>query len=533
MKAILNNLRDYLACFNAIRLRPYQVEAAQAVLESVLNDEGETFVWIFARQGGKDETLAALYQYLMVLFSFKDISIVSAAPTFRPQAQQAMQRLDARLSHHLVLKKSWKRWSNTFHIGAAQTIFFSGQSRASVLGATAWPLLVINEAQDIDPAVYDRRFAPMAAADNATRLFSGTAWTRSTLLAREERLCRLKEEQDGRKRVFLVDGPQIASVHPPYGKFLEGEITRLGRDHPIVVSQYLCREIDAQAGMFTPTRLALMLPSFSPLHQSTDGEGSGVGSGLPSPVPGLPHAFLLDVAGQDETRLSAASLDSLTNPGRDSTTLSIVQIDLSSLETLQAPTYRVVMRFSWTGESHLAVFGKLKALAETWRPQHIVIDATGVGEGLWSLLDKAFPNRVSPVKFTQQVKSDLGWGFLAIIETGRFRDCYTSPPPSICTQMGGGWEGGLVGVGLGSMVNPDTVLLQYASCQCEILPGPAKTLRWGVPEGLRGPDGSLIHDDFILADSLTVILDKMKWVSHSPALMIHPRDPLLEMDTNF
>jgi hypothetical protein len=96
LHAILDSLGDYIACFNSIRLRPYQIEAAQAVLESVLNDEGETFVWIFARQGGKDETLAALYQYLMVLFSYKDASLVSAAPTFRPQAQAAMQRLDAR-----------------------------------------------------------------------------------------------------------------------------------------------------------------------------------------------------------------------------------------------------------------------------------------------------------------------------------------------------------------------------------------------------------------------------------------------------
>ena len=55
----------------------------------------------------------------------------------------------------------------------------------------------------------------------------------------------------------------------------------------------------------------------------------------------------------------------------------------------QAPTYRVVQRMQWTGLNHLTVFGKLKALADQWRPQHIVIDATGVGEGLWAMLDKA------------------------------------------------------------------------------------------------------------------------------------------------
>jgi hypothetical protein len=261
------------------------------------------------------------------------------------------------------------------------------------------------------------------------------------------------------------------------------------------------------------------------------GKGLGVGSGPPSPVvcppapvPGLSHAFLIDVAGQDESRLSSSALDGLLNPGRDSTTLSIVEVDLSSLETLQAPTYRVVARFAWTGESHLAVFGQLKALAGTWNPQHIVVDATGVGEGLWSMLHKAFPSRVIPVKFTQQLKSDIGWGFLAIIETGRFHDCSSLPSPNVPIWRGAGGE-----VGVGS----ETVRLQYASCRSEILPGPARTLRWGVPDGLRGPDGQLIHDDFIMADCLTVMLDKLQWHVYSPTFMIMGRDPLPEMDTNY
>ena len=105
------------------------------------------------------------------------------------------------------------------------------------------------------------------------------------------------------------------------------------------------------------------------------------------------RAFLLDIAGMDESRLNPlhSSDLGLGNPGRDSTALSIVEIDLSSIEALGHPTYHVVARHSWIGENHLAVFGRIKALAETWQPQHIVIDATGVGEGLWALLDRAFP----------------------------------------------------------------------------------------------------------------------------------------------
>jgi hypothetical protein len=226
-----------------------------------------------------------------------------------------------------------------------------------------------------------------------------------------------------------------------------------------------------------------------------------------------PHAFLLDIAGQEES--STSSFDparggfgaelNFTKTSRDSITLRIVEIDLSTLETLQAPTYRVVYSRQWTGQNHLSVFGQLKSLGEAWRPLKIVIDATGVGEGLWAMLDRLFPTRVIPVKFTGQVKSELGYGFLAIINTGRFRDCVPSPETD----------------------------RQYDACESEILIGPARTMRWGVPEGRRDEEGRLIHDDIPIADSLTAILDKLTWSVHSPTLIVSPPDPLLEMDSNY
>src|SRR5574340_970644 len=289
--SILSSLGSFSTYFGRIHLRPYQLEAANAVLDSVFNDLGETFVWKFARQGGKDETLAAMYQYLMTVFAHRDISLVAAAPTMLPQSDLSIRRLEARLPSHLALQREWKRLSRKgFRIRNARTIFLSAQSHASVVGATAWPLLVLNEAQDILPHIYDKRFAPMAAANNATRLFSGTAWTRDSLLAREERSLRLKESQDGKRRVFVVDGPEIARVHEPYGKFLDGEIARLGANHPIVVSQYMCREIDAQSGMFNDARLALIVGDKPPSDQ---------------PISGRSYAFLIDVAGMNESPIDA------------------------------------------------------------------------------------------------------------------------------------------------------------------------------------------------------------------------------------
>ena len=256
--------------------------------------------------------------------------------------------------------------------------------------------------------------------------------------------------------------------------------------------------------MFNAARRLLMQGDRFPLDSPLPflGEGSGVRA---DGVRAEPYAFLLDVAVQDEAHMKLDDTAPLSNPGRDSVSLTIASIDLSSLETLQAPTFRFVNRQQWTGQNHLVVFGKLKSLVESWKPQYIVMDATGVGEGLWAMLDRAFPTRVIPVKFSQQVKSELGWRYLAIIETGRLRDCCLT----------------------------DQVRAQYDACQAEILPGPAKTLRWGVPEGARGSDGELIHDDYLLADALIAEVDRLDWYMPTEPQIVQAVGPLLSMERNF
>jgi hypothetical protein len=128
------------------------------------------------------------------------------------------------------------------------------------------------------------------------------------------------------------------------------------------------------------------------------------------------------------------------------------------------------------------MFGVLRNLAQTWNLQHIIMNATGVGEGLWAMLDHAYPARVIPVKFSQVVKSEIGWRFISIIETGRFRDYAQAPE----------------------------VLEQYRGCQKEVLIGSGKIMRWGIPDGTRGADGEPMHDDAVLSDSLVAVLDRLE-----------------------
>jgi hypothetical protein len=509
-------------------LRPYQLEAGQAVLESIRAAAGRTIVVLFARQSGKDELSAILKAYLLSRLWRREVGIVEVNPTEDPQSHEAMARLDRRLRDNPLTRRAWgKREGDVRYIGRAQVAFRSGDPEANVLGAVASLLLIVNEAQDVSPAVYDHKFVPMTASTHATKLVLGTAWTSHTLLARELRLARLAEQQDGIRRVFMYDADDVRRVLPAYGAHVDEVIRRLGRGHPIVRTQYFNEEIDAQAGMFTPTRRAMMTCDAGRLsgeratgehrpylRQEPQGQPAAASTGDMSRRGDAGRGghsttivFSLDVAGQDEAAFHNPEERMLRNPGRDAVTLTISSVDLSELTTLQAPIFRILQRFQWTGLNHLTVFARLSALADQWRPLYIIVDATGVGEGLWAMLDKRYPTRVLPVKFSAQKKSEVGYRYLAMIETGRVRDCAAATDTP----------------------SPAEVDRQYEARMSEVLPGPLRTMRWGVPEGTRDPDGNLIHDDIVLADALLAEADALEWTRHSPTLIVRPKDPLEEM----
>lgn len=473
----------------AMVMRPYQLEPAKAILNSILKKQGLTFVLIISRQAGKDELIANLVAYLLNLFAHREVGIVYVNPTYKPQTINSIMRLENRLDANLLTRAFWKKRSDYMRmIGRAVVSFLSGDATANVVGAVASLLLIVNEAQDIEPAIYDKKFEPMTASTNATRLIVGTEWTTRTLLAREHDAALEAQKKDRIRRVFVYTANDVRKIVKPYGTFVDEVIDKLGRQHPLVKTQYFCERIDAITGMFTARRLALM---------------QGDQPAQEEPQAGHIYALKIDVAGVDEAMLE---LEGMSNPGRDKTTLSIDDIDLSQLEILQAPIYRTVKRLEWHGENHVTIFGAICQIVDVWNPPYIVIDATGVGEGLYSMLFKRYPTKTIGVKFSAQVKSEIGYAYLGIIEAGRFRDC----------------------------TRTEEIMLQYQNCTSEILTGPQKTMRWGVKDGTRGPSGELIHDDYVLADSLVAELDKLDWFIPSETTIIEPeRDALEEMNNAY
>lgn len=507
---LIENIEIYVQRVSGLKLRMYQRDVLKAIVDSILRQLGLTVVVIFPRQSGKNELQAQLEVFLLTVFSHRDADIIKISPTMRPQTLNAMRRLQRVLKKNILACGRCVKEAGFLHrLERAKICFLSGSPTANVVGATANLLLQCDEAQDVLSGKWDREFSPMAASTNATRVLWGTMWTPNTLLAREMRTAREFETGDGVRRLFILNADDVSKEVPSYASHVTEQVKKLGRQHPMVKTQYFSEEIESQCRMFPPRRLALMKGDH--LRQF-------------SPNPGRVYALLVDVAGEDESlQNESVNLDSSSariedggwaNPRRDATALTVVEVDLSRLkdELVQAPIYRVIDRRNWIGVKHSLLYGQILAAAHHWHVMFLVVDATGVGAGLASFLDRALPGKVIAFTFTAASKSSLGWDFLALIEAGRFKD-YAAPPGQVDVEQ-------------------EEFNLEAIYCQVDIQAGPERKMRWGVPDGTRDPSsGKLIHDDWLISAALCAVLDGQEWQVSSPPLIIRAEDPLEDMNT--
>ena len=427
---------------------------------------------------------------MLNLYQRRGGQIVKASPTFKPQTINSILRLMDRLDNPWNAGRWRRREGYMIELGHARALFFSAEPSANVVGATADLLLECDEAQDVGDDKWAKDFLPMAASTNATRVLWGTAWTSDTLLARTIQHLSRQQAQDGRRRVFRYDADRVAAEVPAYHAHVGAEVGRLGRNHPLVKTQYYLEEIDAQGGLFPPVRRALIRGDHERRHE---------------PVPSHRYALLVDVAGEEETEGDPIARAMLDNPRRDATALTVIDVEPRPGEL---PIYRAVDRRLWLGVRHTTLHAQLLALARHWHAVWIVVDATGVGAGLASFLAKALGERVIPVVFSAKVKSDLGWGFVGIVETGRYRDYL--PDESRETRQ---------------------FWYEVEACQYEVGRPPSRLLKWGVWEA-AGYDGLIArgHDDLLVSAALTAALDKRDWPGSGASSVVPTADELDAID---
>lgn len=465
----LSNIGAYSRYVTRRELRAYQVEPAEAIVSSIVGGHGRTFVVEMSRQAGKNELSAQLEAYLLTIFQRVGGQIVKASPTFKPQTLNSLQRLKDRLKTPWHAGRVRHRSGYIVEVGEARAMFFSAEPRASTVGATADLLLEGDEAQDIKASKWDKDFEPMKASTNATSVLWGTAWTTNTLLYQAKQAALRQQAKDGVRRYFEYPADVVAQYVPAYAAHVADRRERLGARHPLIVTQYDLKEIDHEGGLFPDARQALM---------------RGTHERRRAPEPGKQYALLVDVAGEDEEQRGSAEVlerDQLANKKRDATAITVVEMGPGDQWS-----YLVRDRSLFLGVPQTALYERINALVAHWSARWLVVDATGVGAGLASFLEARWSERVVRFEFSSASKSDLGWDFVGVIETGRFKD-HADDQSAEYRQF---WY-------------------EVDKCQYEVLDGPGQRLRWGVTEP-PAYDGLVArgHDDLLISAAFTAVLDK-------------------------
>ena len=499
---ILTDVALFSAAGSGIRLRRYQRAAAEAIVQSVIRQQGRSFVVMFPRQSGKNELQAQIETYLLTVFSQEGGEIIKVSPTWKPQSINAMRRLERTLRRNIITKDLWKKEAGyIYRIGNASIAFLSGAPESNIVGATASLLLELDEAQDIQPAKYEHEIAPMAASLNATRVFWGTAWTEDSLLSPEMQAALLSEKRSpSQRRVFRIDAETVSQEVPAYGRFVAEQIQRLGRDHPLIRTQYFSEELNGQTSLFGPERIRKM---------------QGSHSFLPEPEAGMRLIILIDIAGADET---SQSPDSETGSKRDATAITLCRIVDPQDGATFGVIWQPVQRLHWLNIPLTEQSERLLKLIAFWAPEQTVIDASGVGAGIASfLIKKVGDGRIHPFVFSAASKSKLGWDFLSIIDTGRWQEAAADPvqyPEQSALQQ--------------------QFFQELKFCQSAIQPGVEKRLKWGVADGTRDPlTGKPVHDDLVMSAALAAVLDAKLWQADGETFIIPGKDPLQDLDRGY
>jgi hypothetical protein len=383
-------------------LRPYQQEVASAIFDSIVNSKGLTFSVEIARQGGKNELSAHIEVLLLTMCIAKGGTSIKCSPTFKPQTLISMNRLKDRLDEFGYDGVWQAEYGYILRLGAARQVFLSADESSNVVGHTADLLLEVDESQDINQDKYSKEFRPMASSTNATTVHYGTTWDDGTLLEQTKQLNLDLEQADGVKRHFRFPWEDVAACNPGYAAFVESERQRLGEDHPLFRTQYRLLPLPASGRLFSRVQLALLTGSHA--RQRSRAEGTIYVAGI-------------DYAGQDE------QLDGLvlTRPQRDATVITIGAV---SFEGGLEPLVKIVEHYAWIGTPHHVLHPQIVDLVRNkWNCSRVLCDATGIGEPLAAFLQKSCGARVTPFKFTQQSKSQLGFDLIAFVNSGRVQ-CY-------------------------------------------------------------------------------------------------------------
>jgi len=509
-KPILQAIKRLLGDFPAfsrqvikVPLYDYQLQVTQPIIDSIQSGAGDEYLLIFPRQSGKNEVTAQMLVYFLVLFQKKGGNIVFAATG--DGAGRGARRLDDRLDNAWTRGKAKKQNHPARRtLQKASVVFLSAHPLAASRGETAHHALFIDEVQDINGPHLEAVFTPMRAANNATAVYLGTVKTTRDFLWQKKMELERLTAADGKQRVFHVSPEEVIAENPAYATFLQTQIQKHGQNHPIIQSEYFGVPIDAAGGLFDQRRQMLM---------------RGAHDRQKTPVPGHIYVATIDIGGQDEAATDPVA--QLANPGRDYTVVTVFDVIPE-----QQPVYLAADVLVDHGSRHFEAYPGRPKLADLitdflarWNVDHVVVDASGVGQGLAShLIAARGRDNVTAFSFaTRGAKATLASRLLAIIETHRFK--YWGDDAH--RELSDGWW----------------FWQQCTHCGYDLPPEGRfdKDLQWGVPATLRiaTSQGNLyVHDDRLLSAALIaeydrLVADQKLSIGYTAAVVLQSADPYI------
>jgi hypothetical protein len=386
-------------------------------VQVVAERRNEAVVVEMPRQSGKNETSAQVEVALLARFAAQGGAVVKCAPTWKPQIVNSKLRFEARaraVERKLAFLKFKPTMGYMYRCGQALIQFLSAAPDANVVGATASLLLEVDEAQDVSVAKFDKDFAPMRASTSAPMALYGTPWTDDTLLELTK-LAILEGRMRG--RIFQVSPEAVAAANPAYGEHVDAEVRRLGREHPLVKTQYFLELLAAQGRLLSMQQLQLMVGEHGPRDKRTGEKWIVAG---------------LDFAGADEdpSLTLPGSGRELSYGGRDSVALTVGEVRMVRvMEGLELPEVRMLARYEWTNVNPVSLHTTLyRLLWQVWKVDRVHCDATGIGATGTALLaaglNKGGWERVAGVTFDSawQTHTRLAFNYLAAVNGSRLLD---------------------------------------------------------------------------------------------------------------
>jgi hypothetical protein len=410
LKEITNQVLQFCESYSGIKFHPYQIQFANRVIESIVQNDGEEITALFSRQSGKTEAISVIAGGMAVILPF-----MARLPQYEPdkrmrrfknglwigifapileQSQTTFDRVRGRMNSELakqifsIPQMSVRFDSNNGNCVALNNgsmIMCMSASDNSHIESKTFHLIICEESQEISNSKLRKSIHPMGASTNATIVKIGTPWTRKgdfydAIQRNKKRLL-----SENKKNHFEYDYQIAQKYNPLYAKYIEKEMNRLGYDSDEFRMSYRLHWILERGMAMAPDLLERLGKDYS--------------------------GKTYDIVDVRRNSKQVAGLD--LAKATDSTVLTIMEVDYNHVTAEGFYYKRILNWLELYGDDYESQFYQIRDFLANYNVEKMCVDSTGVGDPIADRLTASLPSiHVIPYKFSRPSKSDLYKYFL-------------------------------------------------------------------------------------------------------------------------